>query len=439
MQRRLLSAKLIADTPADGRERVVFDSDIAGYALRVTAAGRRYLLLAYRSPVERQPRDSRGRGRSRRLTIGEVGQPVTMANGSTVTLNAFTGRKLAQVLRGEVAAGRDPFLERRARQAEQVEAIEEARAAALGARVVREVAADFIADAISRDRSPKTVREWGRLLQKHVIPVIGGHPIAEVGRAEAERVRLALPAGRRIQANRVQQVCCSLLNFASEVRGTLPNPFAAGRRGANRWHREELTRSPITREELGRLFVAIEEEVQLERGDAIDALRLIAFTGWRKSEVLTLRWGAIDFSLGAVTLGQTKTGRSERALSPEALALLNAIPSRGEFVFPSPARADHPRTEIKRLWLRVRARAGVEKPLHALRHAAATIALSEGVPLATVGALLGHRDPTTTLRYARIEQEVARSAAAVLGRAITSATAPRTDVLPISGKRRDAQ
>lgn len=430
---RLTTAALNAPA-SPGGERVVFDTEIAGYALKVTEAGRRILIFQYRSPVEVQPGDPQGRGRRRRISIGELGTPVTLADGSSAALTAHTGRRLASALRGLVAAGRDPFLERRESQEAHAERLQVARARARGARLVRDTAEDFLADATARGRSPKTIREWKRLLEKHVVSVIGERPIAEVGRADAERVREAMPRGRRVLANRVQQVCCSLLNFAADARGAAPNPFVAGKRGANRWYREEQTRRPITREELGRLFAALDEELQLVRGDAVDAVRFLALTGWRKGEALSLRWDAIDFSSGLVVLGRTKTGRSERALSPDALALLQAIPSRGAYVFPSRDGGHRPRTEIKRTWLRVRARAGIEKPLHALRHAAATIALSEGVPLATVGALLGHRDPATTLRYARIEQETALRAAAVMGSAIRATAAPAA-VTPIHGRR----
>jgi integrase len=122
-----------------------------------------------------------------------------------------------------------------------------------------------------------------------------------------------------------------------------------------------------------------------------------------------------------VTLTNTKTGRSERALSPDAWALLGEIPQRGRDVSPSPDKADAPRTEVNRVWQRV-------------RNMVATIALSEDVPLAAVGALLGHRDPKTTLRYAKIEHAAARDAVAALGRVLSR---PRVadDVIPLYRKR----
>lgn len=426
--RQLLTQDVLSKaTPNGGRERVLADTQIPGYQLKVTPAGRKVLSLLYWSPVEA--------GRRRRFTIGEVGAPVTLPDGSTAALTAHAGRKIAEARRGDVKAKRDPYLEQQnaARAQGQVEVARRAKDAA--ARPVHAIAAAFLADARERALSPRTVREWERLLNKHVLGVIGNVPIAEVGKEDALAVKRAMPRGRRVLANRVQQVCCALLNFAEEERAGQRNPFIVGQSGKSRWFKESETREAFTREELGRLFAALEAEEDVDRGGAVDAIRLLAVTGWRKGEALALRWDAVDFATGAATLAQTKTGRSLRALSPGALALLSEIPERGPFVFPSPKDSMKHRAEVKRVWLRVRAVAGVTKPLHSLRHTAATIALSEGVPLATVGALLGHKNPATTLRYAKTEHEAARSAAAVMGAAIAKATTP-ANVTPINRSRK---
>ncbi len=426
MQKPLTQATIAAAKPHASRDVVIADEAIAGYQLKVTPNGRRVLSLLYWSPVEK--------GKRRRVTIGTVGEPVTMPNGTPATLTAHTGRKIAEALRGEVTAGRDPFLDMQQSKRAQQAAEHARRAKEAADRPVRAVAAEFLADARERGLSDRTVREWERLLGKHVLPVIGEVPIADVGPEDAKSVRRAMPRGRRILANRVQQVSCALLNFAEADRGTRRNPFALGKRGANRWHREELTREPLTRDELSALFAALDAEPNPDRGGALDAIRFLALTGWRKGEALSLRWDAVDLENGAALLTRTKTGRSSRALAPEAIALLQAIPMRGPFVFPSPRNPGAPLVEIKRTWNKVRRAAGIAKPLHALRHTAATVALSEGVPLATVGALLGHRHPATTLRYAKTEHEAARAGAGIMGAAIAKAGAP-TDVTPITAAR----
>lgn len=423
MPQVLLSEKAIAEArPVRGRDVVISDARLPGYQLKVTPSGVKVLSLLYWSPVEP--------GKRRRYTIGEIGSPVTLPDGRAATLTAYTGRLIAEARRGEVRAKRDPFLERQAEARTQEVAELARRAEATAARPLSVVAADFLADAAERELSEKTRYEWKRLLNKHVLPVIGGVPVAKVGKEEALAVKRAMPRGKHTLANRVQQVCCSLLNFAEEERGAQPNPFAIGLHGRNRWHVEKETRVAFTRDELGRLFAALDAEVNVDRGGAVDVIRFLALTGWRKSEALALRWDAIDFDAEAVTLRdhktRRKTGASVRAISPAALQLLREIPQRGPYVFPSPHDPDSHRQEFKRIWNRVRMAAGLRKPLHSLRHSAATIALSEGVPLAIVGALLGHRNPATTLRYAKTELEKARDAAAVLGAAVTKATTRAT-------------
>jgi integrase len=424
---KTLTDAVLARAAVKLKDSLTFDSEIPGYALKVTPSGRRVLLVQYWSPIEH--------GKRRRVTIGDVGSPVLLPDGTPATLTAFTGRKIARAIRGAVDSGKDPFLDRRTRTRDASEAIQSARAVAATQRTVTEVIDSFLADAVARALRPKTVREWRRLLGKHVIPVLGAHPISAVGRSEAAQLRATLPRGRGVLSNRVQAVCCSLFNFAEEQRAGMTNPFVAGKRGANRWHREEMTRQPFTRDELARIFAALDAHENGERGGAVDVIRFLALTGWRKGEALALRWNSLDFVSGMAVLRETKTGRSERALSPNAIALLNEIPERGPYVFPSPVIRDAPRQEVRKTWDRVRSHAGVDKPLHALRHAAATIALSEGVPLATVGALLGHRNPATTLRYAKTEQRAAQEAAITLGAAIASTTVS-AKVLPISSKQR---
>jgi len=209
-----------------------------------------------------------------------------------------------------------------------------------------------------------------------------------------------------------------------------------GKRKQGQWFEEQETREPLTREELGRLFRELEADDDGTRGGSHDAIRLLALTGWRKGEVLSLRWDAVDLDSGDVLLAATKTGKSSRSLTPNARELLSNIPRRGQYVFPSPEDPRKPRQEVKRVWLRVRAAAGITKPLHALRHSFATLALNEGVGLEMVGALLGHKNPATTLRYAKVEDQKRREAADVVGPALSRIVAPNAEVFHIGVRQR---
>lgn len=440
----LTKRTLDAAKPPKSGTAVIWDDKLPGFGCKLTAAGARIFLVQYWSPVER--------GKRRRVTLGELGGVYQHPDGRTVHLTPHTARDIAEAVKGEVAAGRDPFLERnreeRAKLDRDADAqrtrereTETARRAAASVRtfaaIVEKCREDWRArlalpEGSRRRLSPKTVRERERLLTKHILPVLGARPMLALGPADAEAMRKAMGSRRPILANRVQALCHAIVAAGREG---LPNPFAHGKGKRAQWFEERETRQPITREELGRLFVALEADDDVTRGGAHDAIRLLALTGWRKQEVLSLRWDAVDLDTGDVRLQHTKTGLSERSLSPEALALLSRFPRRGPFVFPSPFGTDAPRTEAKRVWLRVRTLAGISKPMHALRHGFATTALSEGIPLASVGALLGHRDPATTLRYAKLESAKRREAAAQVGAALARATAPAPSVIPITFRR----
>ena len=66
---------------------------------------------------------------------------------------------------------------------------------------------------------------------------------------------------------------------------------------------------------------------------------------------------------------------------------------------------------LQRFWLQVRAEAGLEDVrLHDLRHSYASMALLSGESVRTLGRLLGHEKPATTLKYAHLSDISVRAA-----------------------------
>ena len=68
-------------------------------------------------------------------------------------------------------------------------------------------------------------------------------------------------------------------------------------------------------------------------------------------------------------------------------------------------------------WTRVRTRAGIvaDARLYDLRHTHASHAVMNGESLYTTGRLLGHRSPTTTNRYAHLDDATLGAAAERVG------------------------
>ena len=77
------------------------------------------------------------------------------------------------------------------------------------------------------------------------------------------------------------------------------------------------------------------------------------------------------------------------------------------------------------LWHRARREAGIEDVrLHDLRHTVASQAVARGVPLPTVARMLGHTQPTMTLRYAHVGDREVEAAAERVGAIIVAAIFP---------------
>ena len=154
------------------------------------------------------------------------------------------------------------------------------------------------------------------------------------------------------------------------------------------------------------------------------AIRLLTFTGARKSEILTLRWDWVDFENKRLNLPDSKTGEKSIYLNAPALEVLSNIPRMqgNPFVIVG-AKPGQRLVNIQKPWNRVRIDAGMpDLRLHDLRHTFASIAVMGGMSLPMVGALLGHKNARTTQRYAHLAGDPIQSAAEKVGHAISSPT-----------------
>lgn len=158
----------------------------------------------------------------------------------------------------------------------------------------------------------------------------------------------------------------------------------------------------------------------------VQAIRILALTGMRRGEVVALRWEWIDFRHGIVKLPESKTGAKNVPLTPQAVAFFRELRGtsrrRGLVCQTEKGNAIHPEN-MTRGWLKIRKRAEVEDVrLHDLRHSWASDAVSAGVPLYVVGAVLGHKQPSTTARYAHLHDQAIQDGLTQAGNAIERAT-----------------
>jgi integrase len=74
-------------------------------------------------------------------------------------------------------------------------------------------------------------------------------------------------------------------------------------------------------------------------------------------------------------------------------------------VFP-PLREGQQQRSFRSAWDHAVQRAGLKDfTFHSLRHSAASVLVQAGVPLYTVGQILGHKDPRMTARYSHLSQD----------------------------------
>jgi integrase len=407
-----LTKRTVDATKADpSGVRFVWDNELKGLGLRVTPAGHKSYVFQYRLG---------GRAvNARRVTIGEHG-----------ALTPDQARREAKKMAGMVAAGWCPASEREAAKRQRVDA--------QGAPTIATLAEDFLADRGAKKKAG-TVKEYKRLLKKDVLPVLGHVRVSALTRAQVAKLHLAM-SDRPYLANRALAVLGAMLRFG-ELHGHRPastNPCT----GIDPYPEQSRERY-LTDEELKRFGTALTKaervglptppKLQRKLKDAkkakhrpksadkptpanpyaVAALRFLILTGWRESEALGLRWDQVDVARSLTTLPDTKTGRSDRHIGAPVLALLTEIPRLAEcpFVFPGSKPGSH-LVEIKRVWEAVRHAAKLEGVrLHDLRHSFASVGASGGLSLPMIGALLGHREVSTTQRYAHLGDDPRKAAA----------------------------
>ncbi|MCA9691803.1 MAG: site-specific integrase, partial [Myxococcales bacterium] len=123
------------------------------------------------------------------------------------------------------------------------------------------------------------------------------------------------------------------------------------------------------------------------------AIRLLALTGMRRGEVLSLTWSMVDLRHRCFRLPDSKTGQRAVPFGSPVVDLLRELePFRRPhcpYVVYSQQETKIRGAALGRSWEQIRERAGLPGVrLHDLRHSAASDAIMSGVPLAVVGKIL---------------------------------------------------
>lgn len=148
-----------------------------------------------------------------------------------------------------------------------------------------------------------------------------------------------------------------------------------------------------------------------DRHDVRVLIRTAFYTGMRLGELMR-----VEVRDGALHLSDTKNG--DRRSIPAHPRIASCLP-----YLPLTA----PKSTLQRGWQRARLAAKLPHiHLHDLRHSAASEMVNAGVDLYTVGAVLGHKDPRSTKRYAHLTQQTLADAVGRIGKNLPH-TAPEAD------------
>jgi integrase len=295
----------------------------------------------------------------------------------------------------------------------------------------------------SEGRSPTTLREYKRLIEKRISPALGPVPAVKVTALELDEFYQGLTDEGLAPAS-VRQVHAIL---------------RAGFRQAVKW--KYLASNPATDTSPPKLVsktvtapTVAEVQAMIQAADADDPdmatlIALAAVTGARRGELCGLRWGDVDWTGHTLTIERSVATMGRRQLitkdTKTHAARRLALDTFGEETLKRHLRVTEDRAAdlgisvtpdspiftydlvrpiapdtVSHYVRSIATKVGVDTHLHALRHFAATELIGAGHDVRTVAGRLGHRDASVTLKvYSHALPERDRDAADALGKALT--------------------
>ena len=359
------------------KDTFFWDSELAGFGVRVHPSGRKVYVVQTRAGGEA----------AKRVTVGRHG-----------VITAEEARRRAAQIIARIKAGEDP--------------VQEPAAVTLAAGpTVGELARRYLEEHVAVRCKPKTESSYRLVVEKHILPRLGKRAAQAVGHREVTELHHALRA-TPVMANQVVDLLSRIYNLA-EDQDQIPEMSNPCRLVAK--NRERKRERFLTEEEFRRLGRVLDEAETCKgvSAHAVAAIRLLLLTGCRKGEILNLRWDEVDLAARELNLPDTKTGPRTISLSPEAGRVLSAIPrvDGNPHVIPGKIRG-RPMRNLNDPWEIVCERAGLDDMrLHDCRHSYASRALALGESLPMIGRLLGHTQVETTARYAHLAQDSVKESA----------------------------
>lgn len=263
-----------------------------------------------------------------------------------------------------------------------------------------------------QDKSPNTIKNYKVDLNQFV-QIIGDKNVSEVSKVDVARFRMVLQSKNKKSSTIARKLASinSFFQYLIDIEIVKISPITKS-------HRPKISQkipSSLSDEELKKLLDNI-DDITLKT-----AVVLMVLTGLRSCELLNIKRDNIIIQRDGKTF-KIKTAIEEGVLDND-IAFIRVkgkadkerdVPVMGkplkmliEFLRTHDFETVFP-ISYHLFWRKVRQlgeKTGVYLHPHKLRHTAATMALQSGAELRVIQELLGHASPTTTARYAKVNQK----------------------------------
>jgi integrase len=175
----------------------------------------------------------------------------------------------------------------------------------------------FIEEHVNVYLKGETARHYKSSLRNHILPALGSKPLDEITTSDIERLHRSLK---------------HMHSTANYARTVLSVVFAKAELWDVTTRRNPAQRAARFEERAVERFLSPDERKRLEaelakaasikpnqpgyiQPDAMWAIRLLALTGMRHSEVCDLKWDQVDWNRGILRLPDSKTGKRDIVVS----------------------------------------------------------------------------------------------------------------------------